>query len=248
MADTRTQNIKELRFRAKLPRYVGYSAIGVLCLAVLIVTVGFFRERSRTTFHLKSEHTQLSKDIVAEVNGYERLETDGDKPKYYVKADKATTFSDNHQEMENAFFQIYDDTGKPADQMTAAKALYVPEENKNFTAYLAGNVNIETRDALKVHTEQITYTKANDTAEASEQVEFERENVRGTSLGARVHIAEKKLELLKDVDINTFESNETAKSNIRQANIKSSSAVFDQADQRIELHDNVAANIVTKPE
>lgn len=246
MADTKTQNIKGLHFRAKVPRYIGYSAIGILCLAVLIVTVGFFRERSRATFHLKSEHTQLSKDIVAEVNGYERLETDGDIPKYYVKADKATTFSDNHQEMENAFFQIYDDAGKPADKMTAAKALYVPEENKNFTAYLAGNVNIETRDALKVHTEQITYTKSNDTAEASEQVEFERENVRGTSLGARVHIAEKRLELLKDVDINTFESEETAKSNIRQANIKSSSAIFDQADQRIELHDNVVANIVTK--
>jgi len=45
---------------------------------------------------------------VAQVNGYERLETDGDIPKYYIKADKATTFSDNHQEMENVYLQIYD--------------------------------------------------------------------------------------------------------------------------------------------
>jgi LPS export ABC transporter protein LptC/lipopolysaccharide transport protein LptA len=245
MADSKTQNLTGLHFRAKLPRYVGYSAIAALFVAALIVTVGFFRERNRVSFHLKSEHTQLSKDVVAEVNGYERLETEGDRPKYYIKADRATTFSDNHQEMENVYFQIYDDAGNAADKMTAAKALYVPEENKNFTAYLAGSVNIETRDALKVHTEQITYTKSNDRAEATEQVEFERENVRGKALGALVHIAEKKLELLKDVDIYIFESAELAKSNIHQANIKSGSAVFDQAKQRIELHDNVVANIVT---
>jgi lipopolysaccharide assembly outer membrane protein LptD (OstA) len=82
---------------------------------------------------------------------------------------------------------MYDEGGNPADKMTAAKALYVPEENKNFTAYLTGSVNIETRDALKVRTEQVVYTRANDTAEAADQVEFERENMRGKSFGALVH-------------------------------------------------------------
>jgi lipopolysaccharide assembly outer membrane protein LptD (OstA) len=80
--------------------------------------------------------------------------------------------------------QVFDETGENSDQITAAKAVYIPAENKNFTAYFAGNVNIETRDALKVKTEQVTYTKETETAEIEELVEFERENVRGKSVGA----------------------------------------------------------------
>lgn len=245
MTDGKVHNRNDFHFRATLPRYVGYSAIAVLGISVLIVTIGFFRERNRVDFHLLPRDAQLSRDVIAEVNGYERLESEGDKPKYYVKADKAKTFSDNHQEMENVFFQIYDENGNPADKMTAAKALYVPEENKNFRAYLAGSVNIETRDDLKVRTDQIVYTKSNETAEAADAVEFERATVKGKALGARVHIAEKKLELLKDVDIETFASTDTATSKVREAKVTSGSAIFDQAAQRIELHDNVVANIVT---
>jgi len=109
--ESKIHNVKDLHFRAKLPYYFRFSAIGLLCVAVIVVTVGFFRERNRPMFHLLPKDTQLSKDVIAEVNSYERLETDGDKPKYYVKADKATTVSDNHQEMENVFFQLYDDNG-----------------------------------------------------------------------------------------------------------------------------------------
>ena len=245
MPESKIHNVKDLHFRAKLPYYFRFSAIGLLCVAVIVVTVGFFRERNRPMFHLLPKDTQLSKDVIAEVNSYERLETDGDKPKYYVKADKATTFSDNHQEMENVFFQLYDDNGNPTDTMTGAKALYIPGENRNFTAYLAGSVNIGTRDALKVKTEHIKYTKADDIAEADEAVEFERENVQGKAFGARVHVGEKKLELLKDVEVNTFESPEMAKSNVREANVRSGSAVFDQPNQRLELRDSVTANIIT---
>ena len=164
MPEHKTHNIKNLHLRAKLPQYFRIAAIGALVLTVLAVVIGFYCERNKTPFHLKSEHTQLSQDVVAEVNGYERLETDGDVPKYYIKADKATTFSDNHQEMENVYLQVYDASGTNSDKMTAEKALYVPEENKNFTAYLAGNVHIETRDALIVNTPRITYTKSNETA------------------------------------------------------------------------------------
>ena len=239
-------DLQRLHYRAKMPRYVRLAALCILVVCIIIVAVGFIRERSRGGFQLKPEHTQLSKDVIAMVNGYERLETDANIPKYLVKADRATTFSDNHQELENVSFQMYDEAGNDSDRMTASKALYVPEENKNFTAYLVGSVNIETHDGLKVRTEQITYTKANDTAEASENVEFERENVRGKAVGAIVHLGEKRLELLKDVDIDTFESPELAKSNVQEAKIKANRAVFDQINQRIELIDNVNVNILAK--
>ena len=98
---------------------------------------------------MKGLPTELSENVLAEVSGYERRESEGDVVKYYIKADKAKTFTDNHQELENVFLQVYDETGEKFDQMTAAKAIYIPAENKNFTAFFAGDVNIETRDSLK---------------------------------------------------------------------------------------------------
>lgn len=245
MPEQKTHNIKNLHLRAKLPQYFRIAAIGALVLTILAVVIGFYRERNKTPFHLKSEHTQLSKDVVAEVNGYERLETDGDIPKYYIKADKATTFSDNHQEMENVYLQIYDASGINSDKMTAEKALYVPEENKNFTAYLAGNVHIETRDALVVNTPRITYTKSNETAEADQNVQFERNGVRGTSSGALVKVADKRIELLKDVQIETFASAELEKSNIREAKINAGYAALDQTSERLDMQHGVTVNLVT---
>lgn len=225
--------------RAKLPKYFRAGAIGVFVLAVIGIGIGFYSASGVSEFRMQGFPTSLSKDVVAEVNGYERRESEGDVVKYYIKADKATTFSDNHQEMENVYLQVFDPDGVRSDQMTAAKAVYIPGENKTFTAYFAGNVNIETRDALKVRTEQVTYKKETETASADEGVEFERDSIRGRSFGAIVKVAEKRLELLKDVDIQTFESPELAKSNVQQGSIKAGYAVYDQANEKIELQQNV---------
>ena len=246
MAEREHKSVKDFQLRAQLPRVFRYTAIGLLAVTILVVVAGFYRARSKSTFKLKSEHTQLSTDVTAEINGYERLETDNGLSKYYIKADFAKTFSDNHQELENAYIQVYDDAGNPTDKMTAQKVLYVPAENKNFTAYMNGDVNIETRDALKIKTNNIVYNRANETADADELVEFERGNIRGKAYGATVKMGEKRVDLLKDVEIETFESPELVKSNIRYAKINADSASFDQASNKIDLNENVAIKIESK--
>ncbi len=247
VSDVKRPNIQKLQKRANLPKYFRVGAILALCLTILAIGISFYLGRNRTEFRLKPEHTKLSKDVIAEIKGYERTETDGDVKKFYIKADKATTFSDNHQELENVYLQVFDDKGEAFDQITAEKAIYIPAENKNFTAYFAGNVNIETRDALKVKTAQIVYTKETETAEAEEFIEFERGNITGKSVGAIVNIKEKKLELLKDVEINAFALNaddELTKSNIKSAKITSNYAMVDQTTEKIELKENVFINII----
>ncbi|CAN5390405.1 hypothetical protein BH10ACI3_BH10ACI3_09350 [soil metagenome] len=246
MPETSEPNVSQYRLRAKLPQIFRVAAVTVLAVTLLIVIVGFYRGRTKTAFKLKSEHAQLSTDVVAEINNYERLETDAGVSKYYIKADYAKTFSDNHQELTNVYFEAYDKEGVEKDKMNADTALYIPEEDKNFTAYLKGNVRIETRDALKVKTENITYSKKSETADADELVEFERENIRGKSFGATVKMGEKRLELLKDVEIETFESPELATSNVRYAKINAATASYDQTANKIDLNQNVAINIVSK--
>jgi lipopolysaccharide export system protein LptA len=237
---------KDLRLRAALPRYVRYAALGLMALAILAVVVGFYRARSNSPFRLKSEHTQLSTDVVAEVSSYERVETDNGVPKYYIKADYAKTYADEHQEFQNVYIEVYDAEGGPSDTMTAEEALYVPEPEKNFTAYLNGNVQIETSEALKVKTPSIVYTKKDETGEAEELVEFERDNVKGRSFGAKMKMAEKRIDLLKDVEIEAFESPELAKAKVRYAKINANTATYDQIANRIDLGQNVAINVTSQ--
>jgi LPS export ABC transporter protein LptC len=213
--------------------------IGVI---VGVVVVAIYRERSTPTFHLKSEHTQLSNEVVAEVTGYERLETDGDTRKYYIKASTARTFSDNHQELDNIFIQTYDPAGNPADKMSAEKGLYIPEENKNFTAYLSGSVAIETRDSLIVRTSHIVFSKQNETAEADEPVEFERENIKGSSRSALVRIADKRIELDRNVEINVVpDSGDSGE--LKGGSLTADWASYDHAHQKVELKGNVSATM-----
>ena len=201
MPEKNNSSIRQFHLRAKLPQYFRYAALGLFALTIVGIVIGFYWSRNNPDFRMKSFPTTLSKDVTAVVNDYERREMDGDVVKYFIKADKATTFSDNHQELENVYLEVFDETGGLSDKITSTKAVYIPEENKNFTGYFAGEVNIDTRDGLKVKTEQVTYKKADEIATAEEHVEFERDTVRGRAFGAVVKIAEKKLELLRDVQI-----------------------------------------------
>lgn len=246
MTENKVHNIKGLRLRAKLPVFFRIAAIGVLSITMLALGVAFYKARTDSEFRMKGFPTALSQDVVASVSGFERREMDGDVLKYYIKADRATTFADNHQELENVFLQVFEEGGERSDQISASKAIYIPAENKNFTAFFAGDVSIATRDALTVKTSQVTYKKEDETASAEENVEFNRENVRGKSVGAIVRIKEKRLELTNDVEIETFESDELAKSNVSQAKLNAGYAIYDQLNEKIELHSGVTARVMGK--
>lgn len=247
MSDPHNIELKRYRLRARLPQYVRFAAIAALAAAILVVVAGFYRESSKTAFRLKGEHAQLSTDVIAEVNGYERRESDGEFTKYYIKADHARTFSDNHQELQNVYLEVYAENGSGKDVMSSDTALYIPEADKKFTAYFKGNVNIETRQALKVKTNHIVYSNATETAEADEAIEFDRENVRGRSTGAVVNIVGKRVELLKDVEIETFDTPELARSGISYAKINAGSATFDESANNISLDTAVKVHLTSGP-
>jgi LPS export ABC transporter protein LptC len=224
MAET---DAKKYEWRAKLPIYGRFAAAALLVAAVLAIVVGFYQRRNSTGFRLKPEHTQLSKDVIAEVSNYERVESDGNVKKYYVKADHAKTFSDNHQELDNVYIEVYGDNGA-VDRLAGQQGLYVPDADRNFTAYLKGDVSIDTRDALKIRTDNIVYTKKTSTADAEDRVEFERDNIKGNAVGAKVLIDEKRLDLLHDVNVEMA-------GDAQSASFSGNSASYDQAGNKVEV-------------
>jgi LPS export ABC transporter protein LptC len=237
------KNTKNLQLRAKLPFIARVLAIFALAGVIVAIGIGFYQAYGYKQFRMKGFPTELSEDVVAEVNGYERTETEGDVKKYYVKADKATTFADNHQEMENIYLQVFDEKSDKFDTITAAKGVYIPAKDgtKNFTAFFAGEVNVLTRDALQIKTEQVTYTKETETVDAEEAIEFSRENVSGKAFGAQVKVKERTLELLKDVEINAFGNAEY--SQIKSASITAGHALVNQLEEKIEFNENVNVNV-----
>ncbi len=221
-----------------MPAVVRFSAVILCAVIVIIVAIGFYRNAGNAEFRMKGLPASLSKDVIATVDGYERREVEGDAVKYYIKADKATTFADEHQEMENVYLQVFDQQTGGFDEMTARKAIYVPEENKGFKAYFAGDVVIKTRDDLELKTDNLTYDRATETANGEEKIEFSRGNIRGSAIGARVESLNKKVELLREVEIETLAGPE-GNTGERLSNIKAGYAMYDQSTEKIELRDGV---------
>lgn len=251
MSESHRKNLKNLELRARMPRIVRNVAVGILICALLVLVIGFYRAGSSREFRMKGFPTTLSKDVVARIENYERVETDGEIKKYLIRAATAVTFSDNHQELQDVYLEVFDENGQASDKITAAKGVYVPQENKNFTAYFAGAVNIVTRDDLNVQTEQVTYRRDSGIAEAEEEVRFERGNISGSAFGAIVNTIDKNLRLMKNVEIDAFAADPQdplAKSSVKSARITADSAVFDQTAETIELTDKVFVGIIPSGE
>lgn len=230
---------KNFNRRARLPKIFGAVAVVLFATVVFAIVYSIFFTKQNPEFRMKNLPASLSKDVVASIDNYERREMDGDLTKYYIRADKAVSFADNHQELENVFLEVFSEDGSASDKISAQKAIYIPAENKNFTAYFAGTVNIDTRDALKVKTEQLTYTKETEIALAEELIEFERNNVSGKAASATVRVKDKTLELDRDVEINSTESNSDT------TRLTAGNAIYDHPNEKIELRDSVAVSMVS---
>lgn len=244
MSEKQTRkNTKNLQLRARLPFIMRVLAIFALAGVIVAIGIGFYQAYGYKQFRMKGFPTELSEDVIAEVNGYERTETEGDVKKYYVRADVARTFADNHQEMENIYLQVFDETGEKFDTITATKGVYIPAKDgtKNFTAFFAGEVNVLTRDALQIKTEQVTYSRETEIVDAEEEIEFSRENISGKSYGAQIKVKEKTLELLKDVEINAFGNAEY--SQIQSARITAGHALVNQLEEKIEFKQDVNVSV-----
>ena len=239
MRDATSKKVNGLRLRAAIPKYFRYAAVALLFVVLVVVGIALYRGSGDPDFRMKGFPTSLSKDVVATVEGYERREMEGDTVKYFISADRAVSFADEHQELENVLLRVMTPDGAGVDEIRAAKGVYVPAEDKDFTVFFAGDVKINTRDRLAVATDNLTYRRSTDIATAEEAVTFERDNVRGSSVGAVVNASAKRVELLNSVAIETRAGESSGGPELQPALINASYAAYDQLREEIELTGDV---------
>ncbi|HKO96371.1 MAG TPA: LPS export ABC transporter periplasmic protein LptC [Pyrinomonadaceae bacterium] len=229
-----------LRTRAPLVARAG--AIFILLAAIVFVAISYYRLRNNKPFRLRSEAPELSKEITGIFNGYEQRVMKGDRLHLLLKASRDVTFSDGHHELDQVTLSIYPDTGDKPDQVTATKAI---SDKTNSVITFQGNVNLETKDALKVTTESISYDRNTEIAQTDAAISFTRENVSGQSNGAIVESKNKKLELKRDVQITVSpdaqNGGKLSAARARPVTIRSARGLFDQQSMKLSFSGGVTA-------
>lgn len=229
--------------RARVPLVARIVAVILLATGIAFVGISYYRLRNNKPFRLKSETPELSKEITGIIEGYEQRMTKWDRSYLLLKASKDTTFSDNHHELENVSLAVYPPAGDKPDQITAMRAVYIPE--RSVISFL-GNVKIETKDALKIDTDSLTYDQNSEIAQTNALISFSRENISGHSTGAVVESKGKKLELKKDVELTVApqlltDPGAKVSPRSRPVIIRSAQALFEQETLKLTFSGGVTA-------
>jgi lipopolysaccharide export system protein LptA len=228
--------------RARFPLIARAVAIFILTVGIAFIAISYYRLRNNKPFRLKSETPELSKEITGIIEGYEQRVTKGDRLYLLLKASRDITYSDGHHELEAVNLAVYPPEGDKPDQISATRAVY---DQKNSVITFLGNVKIETKDALKVNTESLSYNQATEIAHTDVPMTFTRENVSGRSTGAVVEAKNKKLELTKEVEITVAPEvlkepqAKPGSTRSRPVTIRSDHATFEQASMKLSFSGSV---------
>jgi LPS export ABC transporter protein LptC len=240
---TRKKRISAVDLRARVPAIARLLALFLLIAAAVVLAVSYYRMRHNTIFRLAKQPPQLSTEITGIINGYDQRITKSDGRLYlWLRAARDVTYADGHHELEQVNLQVFSPTGDQHDQITADRSLY---DQKQGLIQFNGNVNIETRDALKVKTDSVLYHQDTEVGETSAPVSFERQTVSGTAVGAMVDDKNKRMELrsqvavtvapeaLKDPNAKDAKPSKLKGSRAMPVNIHSAQMTFDQASMRL---------------
>jgi lipopolysaccharide export system protein LptA len=224
--------------RTRAPIVARAAALFILAAAIIFVAISYYRLRNNKPFRLRSEAPELSKEITGIIEGYEQRVMKDNRLHLHLKAARDITFSDGHHELEKVDLSVYPAEGDKPDQVTANKAIYDP---KSSVITFLGNVNLQTKDALKVTTESIAFDQNSEVAQTDAAVSFSRENVSGHSNGAMVESKSKKLELKKDVEITVAPQENSKSARAKPVTIRSAQALFEQVSMKLSFSGGVTA-------
>ncbi|HSK64992.1 MAG TPA: LPS export ABC transporter periplasmic protein LptC [Pyrinomonadaceae bacterium] len=221
-------------WRARVPLIARIFAFVLLASGIAVVAVSYYKLRNVEKFRAKSAQPELSKQVTGVVEGvYHKAFDKEGRLSMIVKASRDVTFSDGHHELENVSIATYPAEGDVPDEISAARAIYLPDTN---IISFVGNVKIDTKEKLHVATESLSFDQNSGVAQTDVALSFYRENVSGTATGAVVEQKAKRLELKKDVAVKVEpQPNGAPKSSARArpVTVRSAHAIFEHASFKL---------------
>ena len=218
--------------RARFPLLAKIAAIVLLCSGIALVSISYYKLRN-TRWKSKPGTPELSKNITGVIEGFERRVTKNDRLYLLVKASRDITYSDSHHELEDVSVAVYPDVGEVPDQISANRAVYMPDSS---VITFQGNVKIDTKESLRVNTETLVFDQNNKISRTDDPLSFEKETIKGTSVGAVVDQNTKRLDLKNSVAITvTPKSEPQSKTPGSPATIKSAQATFEQEIMKLSF-------------
>ncbi len=216
--------------RARAPQVARVLALLVLVAGLVYVGITYNKARKQKQFVMRGGQAELSTRVVSRVENFERRVTDGDRLSMLLRASLYLSYDDGHHELQDVHLEYYPKAGG-TDQVNARQAVYFSEtESVQFN----GNVQIDTRDKLKVLTERVAYDVKNELAQIDVPLTFARENITGSANAAVVGSKVKRLDLRGNVVITVQPGHAGAPGvqatpRSRPVTIRSTDAHFDQA-------------------
>ena len=223
--------------RARFPLLAKIAAVVLLCSGIALVSISYYKLRN-TRWKSQPGTPELSKNITSVVEGYEQRVTKNDRLYLFVKASRDITYSDSHHELEDVSLAVYPDVGDVPDQISASRAIYLPDSS---VITFQGNVKIETKEKLRVNTETLVFDQNNKIAKTDAPLTFDKDTVKGTSVGAVVDQNSKRLDLKNSVAITVTpkSDNQTKTPGPTPATIKSAQATFEQQLMKLSFSGGV---------
>jgi LPS export ABC transporter protein LptC/lipopolysaccharide transport protein LptA len=181
------------------------ASLSVIILTVAVIVVAFVRTRrqSRPPGPLRSA-VGLKADVVSIVEGYHTVRTEDGRETLRLKAARDIAYSDGHHELEEidlTSFGVPITGREPKNTRIVAKRGSYRQAEGLVT--FEGSVKVTSSDGLMIETESLRYEQQQRVASTETAVNFRQDEVEGYSIGARLSVETRQLELLKDVTIVT---------------------------------------------
>lgn len=241
MQEIRKRKVSGIGLRIAAPKLARVLALLLLAGGVAAIVISYWRLKDNEEWRMRARQAQLSTEVVGDITNLEHREMKNGRLWVLLKADRDLKFSDGHHKLENVNLEVYPEHGDRPDKITSRETL-TNEDNTQFL--FTGSVVIETRDQMKVMTEQVEYDIKNEFGNVTAPVNFERENIHGRADTGTLSAKNKKLILKGGVEITVEPGGQpqqpdaaVPKMNLRgrPVTVKSAQAEFDQIAMRIEF-------------
>ena len=234
------QALQSNRFHA-IGRIVSLTVI-VLTLFVIVVAFVRTRRQMRPPGPLRSA-TGLRGNVVSIVEGYKTVRLEGGRETLRLKAARDIAYADGHHELEEIDLTSF---GVPlagqASRTTRIVAKRGSYQQAEGVVSFDGAVRVTSSDGLVIETESLRYEQESRVASTGVEVAFRQGEVEGRSVGGRLLVDTRRLELLKDVEIVTRRPAPESRvvPGSAPVTIRSQAAAYDELSGRISFEGGAA--------